>query len=423
LIPSLIGLVLSSTVSTATIGASSGPRLELEGLEAEPKEPFEKRTDPLTTLADRAAAIIDRTTIGGYGEHDFQAGEGKTAQFRNHRYVLFVYSQISERISTATEIEFEFAGSPKKEDGILGFGEVLLEFSVVDLALFDWLVFRAGVILIPVGSLNLRHDSPTQDLTDRPIAYTTIVPSTWFETGAGFNGTIALGDEQRLTYELYVVNGLDARIFDGVGLRGARGSHFEDNNHDKAIVGRVSYSPMLGLEVGLSGYTGAYDKRQNRVNLVNVDALWRYGRYELLGELVYAAIDEGFVEGFSPSSPANTRDAVPEKMLGFYLQANIHFGFGPLQSALPEWLAPSTFTFVLRYEGKDTDLGRDSAIGDQNRLTFGLNFRPIEAYVLKTDYVLEAHGIDDLETAPHLWNGDFWKTLQFTFLASVAFLF
>jgi hypothetical protein len=424
--------MLSILAATATVSTStSGPVLELDGLELEkPKDqpqekadPFEKRTDFLSTLADRAAGIIDRTTIGGYGEHDFMVGDGQTAQFRNHRYVIFVYSQISDRISTATEIEFEFAGSPKKEDGNLGFGEVLLEFSVVDFALFDWLVFRAGVILMPIGALNLRHDSPTQDLTDRPIAYTTVVPSTWFESGGGFYGSIPLGDTHHLTYELYVVNGLDARIFDGFGLRAARGSHFEDNNHDKAIAGRLAYSPMLGLEVAFSGYTGAYDKRRNRVNLMNFDLTWRLGRFEVLGEVVYVAIDEGFVEGFSPSSPANTRDPVPESMVGFYLQGNVHFGFGPLAPLLPDWLDASTFTFVLRYEGMDTDRNRSSAQGDRNRLTFGLNFRPIVAYVIKTDYALEAAGIDQLEGAPHLWDGDFWDRMKFTFLASVAFLF
>lgn len=427
----------TATASTATTAEpEDGPQLEIDGIELVEEEPspaktkreeapdaFAERTDPLATLADRAAGIIDRTTIGGYGEHDFEAGEGKVARFRNHRYVVFVYSQISERISTATEIEFEFAGSPRKGDGNLGIGEVLLEFSVVDLNLFDWLILRAGVILMPVGAFNLRHDSPTRDLTARPIAYTTIVPSTWFESGAGFYGTIPMGDTQRLTYEVYAVNGLDARIYDGFGLRAARGSHFEDNNHDKAIVGRIGYSPTLGFELGLSGYTGAYDKRKNRVNLANVDLTWRLGDFELLGEAVYAAIDEGFVEGFPAGSPANTRDAVPERMFGFYLQANYHFGFGPLVEHLPDWMAASTFTAVVRYEGKDTDLERGSAAGDQNRLTFGLNFRPVEPYVLKTDYQLQTAGTDGVEGAPHLFSPDFWDRLSFTFMASVAFLF
>lgn len=417
--------------------ATSGPALELEGLEEEhvpetatqtatvTAEPpaKEEHTDLLATLAEKAAAIIDRTTIGGYGQVDFTAGGHQLSSFVAHRYVVFVYSRINEHISTATEIEFEFGGSPVKKDGILGFGEALLEFSVIDLSFAEWLNFRAGIILVPFGAYNLRHDAPTQDLTDRPIAYTTIVPTTWFETGAGFFGTVPLGESQRLTYELYVVNGLDARIFDGQGLRAAHGSHFEDNNHDKALVGRIAYSPTLGAEVGLSGYTGAYDLSGNRVNMVNADVTLRFGKLELLGEAVYAAIDDGFVEGFSASSPANTRDPVPTGMAGYYVQANYHFIVAPLWAVFPDWLQEATFTGIVRYEAKDTNVHYDSGAGDERKLTFGLNFRPIEAYVLKTDYQLGTHGTDGAGGAADVWTGNFWKNPEFTFLTSVAFLF
>lgn len=440
----LAALGAVSTSSTATVSAtldssSDGPVLELDGLEID--EPAvaatvsstaaaaliaakdQKRTDVFASLTDKVSNIVDRTTIGGYGEHEFEAGDGRVSRFRNHRYILFVYSQISDRISTASEIEFEFAGSPNKRDGVLGFGEVLLEFSVVDFTLADWLVFRAGVILMPVGTFNVRHDAPTRDLSARPIAYTTIVPSTWFESGAGFYGTVPLGDTQRLTYDLYVVNGFDSRITDGFGFRGARGSHFEDNNHDKAIVGRVAYSPTLGFELGLSGYTGAYDKAQNRANLVNLDFTWRLGRLELLGEVVLAQIDAGFVEGFSSSSTANTRSPVPTGMVGFYVQGNYHFGIPYLWERLPDWLATSTMTAVIRYEGKDTDTNRFSAAGDQRRLTLGLNFRPIEAYVIKTELALDAFGRDEGRAAPEVFQGAFWEDTQIGFLTSVAYLF
>lgn len=421
----------------AVAEADDGPALDLDGLEiddsgegpavtssvASEQGDFYARTDNMRNAVDRAASIIDRTVLGGYGEHEFEAGQGKVSRFRAHRYVLFVYSQVSDRISVATEIEFEFAGSPGKRDGILGVGEVLLEFAVVDLNIFDWLIARAGIILVPFGTFNLRHDAPTRDLTARPIAYTTIVPSTWFESGAGFYGTFELGDTHRLSYELYAVNGLDARIYDGFGMRAARGSHFEDNNHDKAVVGRLAYSPTLGFEVGFSGYTGAYDKRKNRVNMFNLDFTWRRGKLELLGEAVLALVDEGFVEGFSEASSANTRDAVPETMVGFYLQGNYHFTIPGLWDAMPPWLADSTFTGVVRYEGKDTNTAVGSVAGDQRRLTLGVNYRPIEAYVLKTDFQLDTFGVDGVRNAPDIWTGRFWSDAQFTFMASVAFLF
>lgn len=426
----------------------SGPVLQLEGLPQEhagdasaapashdatqahdaaheitTKERFEKRLDKTTTLTERARAIVNRTTIGGYGEHAFVTGNGEVSRFINNRYVVFVYSNITDRISTATEIEFEFGGSPMKKGGVLGVGEALLEFSVVDFRVMDWLVMRAGIVLVPMGSLNLRHDSPTQDLTDRPIAYTTIVPSTWFESGAGFYGTVPIGEVQRITYEVYVVNGLDSRIADGTGFRGARGSHFEDNNQDKAVVGRLAWSPQLGLELGASGYTGAYDKSKNRANMVNLDLTWRQGAFELLAEAVYAHLDAGYVQGFDASSPANTRDAVPTDMLGFYVQGNYHFQIPFLWRMLPDDLQQGTFTAVARYEGKDTDMHHVTAVGDARRLTIGLNYRPTEPYVLKTDFQFNTVGVNGGARAAELWDGRFWTGATFRFLTSVAFLF
>lgn len=412
-----------------------GPRLELEGLEdpagapAAPnagtsgqpgQDTFTERLQPTTTLAQRAAAILDRTTLGGYAEHDFIWPEQGVSTFRNHRYVLFVYSHISERVSTATEIEFEFAGSPLKRNGVLGAGEVLLEFSVVDLMLTDWATFRAGVILVPVGAYNLRHDAPAQELPERPIAYTTIVPTTWFESGAGFLGGFDLGQDWRLSYEVYAVNGLDAKILDGQGFRAARGSHLEDNNDDKAITGRVSVSPFLGLEAGLSGYSGAYDLEGRRVNMVNADVFWRLGPLDLTGEVVRAFIDPGYVQGFPEGSTANTRDRVPTGMFGFYGQANYRFRVEPFFRLLPDEWKEGHFTASLRYEEKDTDTEFITA-GDVARLTLGLNFRPLPPYVLKTSFFWEKSGGDGVK--PHAWSRDFWEEGHWEFMASVAYLF
>lgn len=413
-------------------GAEEGPRLEIEGAE-EPALPFEAarqegaaeafgaRLDPARTLSDRAGAILDRTTLGGYGEHDFVVPEVGTSSFVAHRYVLFVYSHISERISTATEIEFEFAGSPLKRDGVLGFGEVLLEFSVVDLQITDWTTFRAGVILVPFGTYNLRHDAPAQELPERPIAYTTIVPTTWFESGAGFLGQFGLGDHGRLTYEVYAINGLDAKILDGSGMRAARGSNLRDNNDDKAIVGRVGYSPWLGLELGVSGYTGAYDLLNNRVNMVNGDAFWRMGPLDLHGEAVWAFIDPGFVQGFPDGSIANTRSAVPTRMRGYYGQADYRFRIEPFFRALPEEWHDGHFTASLRYEEKDTDMSVVTAEGDVAKLTVGLNFRPLPPYVIKNAFSWEQNGAGGEQ--PHLWSDRFFGDGAWQYIGSVAYLF
>ena len=294
------------------------------------------------------------------------------------------------------------------------------KFSVVDLMLTEWLTFRAGIILVPMGSYNLRHDAPAQELPERPIAYTSVVPTTWYESGAGFLGTVNLSRDVRLSYEAYAINGLDAKILDGQGFLGARGSHIEDNNSDKGLVARVSVSPTLGLEAAVSGYTGAYDLEHRRVNMVNADLFWRKGALDFTGEVVRAFIDPGFVQGFPDGSPANTRDRVPTGMFGFYAQTNYRLHPEPFFRLLPEEWHDGHFTATLRYEEKDTDTEFVTA-GDVARLTLGLNFRPLPPYVLKTSAYWEKSGGDGL--SPHLWTRDFWNAGHLSFIASVAYLF
>src|SRR3972149_1970922 len=65
---------------------------------------------------------------------------------------------------SATEIEFEFGGVGGGRSG-----EVILEFATIDFLLTDWINWRGGYILTPLGKLNLVHDSPLQDFTDRPL--------------------------------------------------------------------------------------------------------------------------------------------------------------------------------------------------------------------------------------------------------------
>src|SRR4030095_5490984 len=88
----------------------------------------------------------------------------------------------------ATEIEWEHGGTPLKQNGSFVAGEVQLCVAPLDIRFLDQLSLRGGIILVPMGRFNINHDAPTQDLTDRPLALTYIIPSTWFEAGVGPSG-------------------------------------------------------------------------------------------------------------------------------------------------------------------------------------------------------------------------------------------
>ncbi len=317
-----------------------------------------------------------QTRIGGYVEAHFRYAKslGITDEltFETKRFNVFTYTPVTQRLRVASELEFEEGGE-----------EIKLEIAAIDFEIHPTLTFRGGIVLSPLGRFNLSHDSPANDLTDRPLVSTQIIPTALSEAGMGFFGTFYPSVNARVTYEVYLVNGFDEGVIrasgDGTRIPEGRGN-FEDNNQRPSWVGRVGLSPVRQAELGLSLHTGPYNeweadglaidqKRGVTIWAVDWDAAWR--SFELVGEYANASIDVPSETGVLQANQA-----------GVYAQVNAHFGRGWI-SDLPQ----SVFTGVFRY-GKvdfDTDADGDS----QRRLTFGLNFRPEEDAVFKLDYQRE----------------------------------
>ena len=359
-----------------------------------------------------------KTTIGGYMDLQYRAAKnssidnavsingsrvGTSSTFDQQRFVPFFYSDVTDRLKVAAELEVEHGIRSKSNTGS-GI-EVSLEFATIDYLIHEKINFRAGVLLLPVGKLNLLHDSPLNDLTDRPLVSTRIIPSTLSETGAGFYGTFYPSRLSKLDYELYVTNGFNGYnnagtpvIGEGPGLRDARQRVSTtddglDNNNGKAVVGRLAFSPLLGIEVGGSGYYGGYSPINNRhLSIMAVDWTLQRGPLEVIGEAAwsYAKDNSKDLFGNPAFETARADGSTPlraQRMGGFYVQANYHF----MPEVLKRW-APahfkesSTFTGVLRWDDVNTNRDVVGGPGDVQRLTFGLNFRPVEDTVFKLDY-------------------------------------
>ncbi|MDA0709662.1 MAG: hypothetical protein O3B73_05560 [bacterium] len=299
-----------------------------------------------------------RIAVGGYIDSEFEWSEGSHSTFDAHRFIPFIYAQVSDRIRVSSEIEFEHGGD------VPGNGEIKLEYAVMDFKFSEAIHFRGGVILSPLGRFNLLHDSPLNDLTERPTVNRQILPSTLSESGMGFYGTFYPSQQSVATYELYLVNGFDDGVVNTSGrlrIRNGRGSKKQDNNNDKALVGRIGISPHLGIDLGASLHTGKYDASgAHRLSILGLDAKISRRFFEAQGEYAYA-----------------TAGGISSDQQGAYAQANIHFA--------QDLLMPnSIFTGVIRWDWVDfasSDVG-DSEFG----LTSGLNFRPIEDAVFKMDY-------------------------------------
>ncbi len=332
-----------------------------------------------------------KAILGGYMDIEYfnRANQGNS-YFDQHRLVPFIYGDVSDRVKFAAEIEFEH-----------GTNDIKVEFASIDYLIQEPINLRAGIILLPMGKFNLLHDAPLRDLTERPLVAQRIIPSTLHQPGIGTYGTFYPTTLSKLDYEVYFISGF-TNAFGGAsnpnansnitvtnGIRSARSNNTAfDNNNGKAVVGRLAFSPLLGVEIGGSGFFGSYDAQSKRpLAIWAMDWTFQRGPFELIGESAWAYIRDNNL------SQAGTPNGQPRRMQGYYVQLNYHF--------LPEWLsdlAPSffkqevsTFTAVARWE--QMNLGQDlndnteaGKLGEWERLTLGLNFRPTEDTVFKTDF-------------------------------------
>lgn len=317
--------------------------------------------------------------------------------FDQQRFVPFIYADISDHLKMAAEVEFEHGIRETSEHEL----EVGVEFATLDYLIHERINFRAGILLLPVGKFNLLHDSPLNDLGPRPLMSTFVIPTTMSETGAGFYGTFYPGRTSKLDYEVYLTTGSNGYEADGTplitelaGLSGTRqrASSAADglaNHNGKTVVGRVAYSPMLGVEVAGSGYHGSYGPDGNRkLSIMTVDWTLIRGPFELIGEAAwtYAKGNSTLLDG-SPNIDPVTGRLAPQRSSGYYIQGNYHF-MPPLLRNLSKkhFGEGSTFTAVMRYDRVNTNLDHPGGLGDLETLTMGLNFRPLEDAVFRLAY-------------------------------------
>ena len=360
-----------------------------------------------------------KAIVGGYFDIQYRSQSkgsiengygGGTNGFDQQRFVPFIYADITEHVKFASELEIEH--------GVRGSdtNEISLEFAHIDYLVNEPVNIRAGIVLIPIGKFNLLHDSPLNDLTDRPLVSQLLIPTTMSETGAGFYGTFYPGRTSKLDYELYWTTGPCGYDSDGTprtnesgGTRNSRQRKCAsddglDINNGKAVSGRVAFSPMLGVEVAGSSYYGnsSTNGNYNPLSITAIDWTIQRGPFELIGEAAWAyargnsrAI-QGNQIGFAPGSlltgiGGNSGPGIPpQRMNGFYIQGNYHFMPAFLTKLSPSRFGEgSTFTAVIRYDRVNTNLDNSNGTGGWGNLeqvSFGLNYRPIEDAVFKISY-------------------------------------
>jgi hypothetical protein len=316
-----------------------------------------------------------RTAIGGYAEAQarYQQVDGvpDDVGFEAKRFNLFANARVSDFVRFGAELEFEDGGK-----------EIKLEYAAIDVRIHPSFALRGGMLLSPLGTFNLSHDSPLNEFTDRPLVSTELLGVALSEPGFGAFGQFGVGRTGRLTYEVYATNGFHDGLItaSSEGTRVALGrGNFEDNNGSPAFVGRVAWSPRTGYEIGLSAHHGAY-------NVFNDEGV----TVDVRRSLTLTALDaEAAVMGINVSGeaalvqldvPDGLTGIYASRQRGFYVEAVKPFGRGWVKT-----MPTSSFAGKVRVDAVDFDA--DQAGQATAQLSLGVNFRPTQDSALKVDYV------------------------------------
>ena len=224
-------------------------------------------------------------TLSGYMEMHLNKVQDLPTAVDLHRFVLMVGHSFSDRLKFWSEVEVEHAFV--EVEGGEETGEVAIEQAYIDLMVNRRFNLRAGMVLVPVGIVNERHEPPTFHGVERTFVDTVIVPTTWRDTGVGAFGDLGRG----FSYRAYAVPGLDAAGFSAdEGIAGGRQQGGRADASDPAVTGRLEYR-RAGLTAGASLWRGGagfglirLDIETPAVAVSSLDARYRRGRHELRGQ-------------------------------------------------------------------------------------------------------------------------------------------
>jgi hypothetical protein len=262
--------------------------------------------------------------ISGYMDFHYNKVDDEDGRLDFHRFVLLFTHGFSDRLRFVSELELEHA----LVEGLEEAGELELEQAYVDFLLSRSFNVRAGMLLMPVGIINERHEPPVYYGVERPFVDTVIVPTTWFEVGAGIHGEISQG----WRYRLYLAAPLNAADFSAEeGLRAGRQKGANSNIGRAATTGRLEWLGLRGLTVGASYWAGrsGFEFRPRfdvSVALAEADARYSRGdRLELRAQFAQVFIDNAAELNDTMTRRIGVNPNIARMLRGFYLESGYRF--------------------------------------------------------------------------------------------------
>jgi hypothetical protein len=323
-----------------------------------------------------------RTALSGYMDVHYNNAEFQDGRLDFHRFVLLVTHSFTDRIRFVGELELEHAFVEGLEEA----GELELEQAYIDFLISRSFNVRAGMMLMPIGIINERHEPPVYYGVERPFNDTVIIPTTWFEVGAGVHGELGRG----WRYRAFVVAPLNAAEFDAEeGIRGGRQKGSESNIRRPGVTGRLEFVGIRGLTVGASGWSGrsGFEFQPTfdvPVSLAEADARYARGRLELRAQVSQVWIGNAGQLNDALGLRVGVNPNIAEAMGGFYLET------GYRAIARPRFGELGAF---IRYEDFNTQRRMPPGYValpefDRNAWVVGATYWPDPDVAVKVDYTV-----------------------------------
>jgi hypothetical protein len=378
-----------------------------------------------STVAVTAHGQADSTEyktlrFGGYGEILFQrmnygadrykdpagAPREKRAYISIPRTILSFDYKFTPSLVLGTEVEFEYGGTGSAleveydeageyEMEVEKGGEVVLEQFHLTKRFAPWLNLRAGHVIVPVGLTNAHHEPIFFFGTVRPEGETTILPSTWHETGVSLMGRVGGG----LNYEVMMINGLDPNGFSSANwIQGGKQGLFEKSvMTSPAFAGRLEYTPVRGLRVGVSGYYNRTARNASipqktadiaaKVSIATADVQYQNRNLVVRANFVYGHLTDAMrLSQINKNISKNTqfaRTPVASDAMTYAVEAgyNVMSVFGSRQRIIP-------FARYEYYNSAEKVPAEMSAmpINKRDLFTAGANYQIAPGLLLKADY-------------------------------------
>lgn len=343
--------------------------------------------------ADNMLLSDSKLTIGGYGEVHYNQpldGEyGNLGKLDVHRLVMLFGYNFNDKTKFVSEVEFEHVK------------ELYVEQAFIQHKLHEYVNFRGGLMLIPMGIINEYHEPTTFNGVERPLVDKYIAPTTWREIGAGFSGNYL---PAKLKYQLYVVNGFNgydegAVLQASSGFRKGRQKGAESYMSSPNLATKVEYYGIGGLNLGVSGYFGntqsteyadtvaaVADSTVVGIAMVGLDARYQKNGLQLKGQFYHTSISN------SQEYNEYTDSKLGSSMVGYYVEAGYDvFKFCDTDKKLVPFVRYEAFNTHNSVEGELEII--DSY--NKHAITTGLTLSLTKNAVLKTDLQLLKSKADD----------------------------